>query len=246
MPSASSIWSLCAASLLLLAVVLAGCDTTQDKAARLKVRSTRSWPAASRRDRSAGATATCGSSGRRSSAVRARPRSPSRSGTSAARRSTTCRWGGRPMADGKPLTSRGRRSPTSRPTPRRWPRASAPPGCSPRTTTSDRVDSAFARWAPRATRRRPPASVPALDVSAVGAVRKDPEQGRGDRREHDRGRAVRPGRIRLGPRHGRYVAAGRTDVEELDPDERRPSRSLMTGKAKGASLHVAAPPTIFQ
>jgi hypothetical protein len=45
---------------------------------------------------------------------------------------------------------------------------------------------------------------------------------------------------------GRYVAAGRASAGDLEPDETERVKVRLIGDAKGAELHVAAPPTIFE
>ena len=47
-------------------------------------------------------------------------------------------------------------------------------------------------------------------------------------------------------RHGRYVAAGRTSVDDLSDGHGQTVNVKLIGDSKGATMHVAAPPTIFQ
>jgi hypothetical protein len=45
---------------------------------------------------------------------------------------------------------------------------------------------------------------------------------------------------------GGYVAGGRASAGDLEPDETERVKVRLIGDAKGAELHVAAPPTIFE
>ena len=248
MPSASSAPIVVVAACALLGLALAGCDTTQDKAARLKVRSTRELagrePARPirRRDRDVRVLDASIVRGQGKAAIAVTLRNVG----SAPVNDLPLAVGVR-MADGEhlDLTSGEKVA---------YFQAHAPalaPG--ERTTwvfTSHDdlggADSAFAEVGVARDAPTTASSVPALAVSSVGAAKKDP--GKVEATVANTTGVVQYDVAVYGwaLRHGRYVAAGRTDVEELDPDESTTVAISMTGKAKGASLHVAAPPTIFQ
>jgi hypothetical protein len=98
---------------------------------------------------------------------------------------------------------------------------------------------------PSAAVDRPP-SLPALDLSAV-----QPTAGNPDRIRFDVSNPTELPQYDLdtyawATKAGQVVAAGRASAGDLEPDETEPVSLSLVGAPKGAELHVSAPPTIFE
>ena len=244
-PSASRRGGLIAALLALFGLVLAGCETTQDKAARLHVRSKRTL--ASREPLRIQGT---------DESLRVTKTTLLRSKAGAAIAVSLRNTGDTPVND-LPLavgveTADGGKVYLNR--------AQAPyfqghaPALAPGAATTwvftskDSLDDARTAFAKVGRAESPPiteaATVPELPVAKEGA------EGAGAIRVRvDNPTAIPQYDLAVyawASKAGREVAAGRASIEELDAGQSATATVRLVGDPSGATLHSAAPPTIFQ